>query len=53
MTGQDIFNHYQKNVLHYEDQLMLTDPINPENRVLKLTLSAMPVPIEWPMSFYT
>jgi hypothetical protein len=44
---------YQQQVLGNEKQMVLTDPKNPTNKVLRLTMKAMPIPMEWPMSFYT
>jgi hypothetical protein len=45
--------NYQRDVLGNDGQMVLVDPENPLNRVLKLTMKAMPVPIEWPLGFYT
>jgi hypothetical protein len=44
---------YQRDVLGNDGQIALVDPENPLNRILKLTMRAMPVPIEWPLGFYT
>ncbi len=37
---------YQAQVLGNVGQLVLKDPCNDQNRVLRLTMRAMPVPIE-------
>jgi hypothetical protein len=45
--------NYQEQVLGNTGQKILKDPKNPDDKILCLTLKAMPVPMEWPMEFYT
>jgi hypothetical protein len=44
---------HQEQVLGNTGQRILKDPKNRDNKVLRLILKAMPVPMEWPIEFYT